>query len=149
MAQENLGEHELTSSRYKALGDLFLTTKDLQKAIEMYKTAKEMRKSLGLVASERHVFLLNNLGQCFAQDRRVNEAITVLEYARDIAENLAENEEVNLCQARVYRSLAIVYDSKVKYSQDAANYARKALQFEKPDTKSFMELAKILERAST
>ena len=149
LAQKSLGEHELTSSCYKALGDFFLTTKDLQKAVEIYTTAKEMRKKLGLDASERYVFLLNNLGQCFIKDKRANEAIAVLEDARDIAEKLAENDEINPCQAKVYRSLALANDLQRNYSPDVANYARKALLFEKPYTTTFMELQRVLKTCNT
>ena len=148
LSQENLGEHDLTSSCYKGLGDLFLTTKEHDEAIEMYKTAKEMQKVLGLDASKGHVFLLNNLGQCFTEVGRANEAISILDYALDIAQKLADNDELNFCQARVYRSLAFAYDSQRNYSPDVANYAQKALEFEKSNTKCRMELERILSRAA-
>ena len=129
LSQEDLGEHELTSSCYKNFGDLLLIDKP-KLAEMMYTTAKKMRENLGLDASERHVFLLNNLGQCLTKDKRGNEAIKVLESARDMAEKLAESDEPNVCKAKVYGSLAIAYDSVEKYF-DAVNYAQKALKFEK------------------
>ena len=129
LSQEDLGEHELTSSCYKNFGDLFLN--DEPKFSEkMYTTAKKMRENLGLDASERHVFLLNNLGICLTEDKRANEAIEVLESARDMAENLAKSDEPNVCKTKVYGSLAIAYDSVENYS-DAVHYAQKALKFVK------------------
>ena len=130
LSQNDLGDHELTSSCYKSLGDLFLNIKKPNLAEIEYTTAKVMRENLGLDASERHVFLLNNLGQCLTIEKRANEAIEVLESARDMAEKLAESDEPNVCKTKVYTSLAIAYDSVENYS-DAVNYAQKALKFEK------------------
>ncbi len=127
LSQEDLGEHELTSSCYKNFGDLLLIDKP-KLAEVMYTTAKNMRENLGLDASERHVFLLNNLGQCLTKDKRANEAIQVLERARDMAEKLAESDEPNVCKTKIYKSLAIAYESVEKVS-DAVNYAQKALKF--------------------
>ena len=127
LSHEDLGEHELTSSCYKNFGDLFLYDEP-KLAEEMYTTAKKMRENLGLHASERHVFLLNNLGQCLTIDKRANEAIEVLESARDMAEKLAESDEPNVCKTKVYTSLAIAYDS-VEHCSDAVKYANEALKF--------------------
>ena len=130
LSKEHLGEHELTSSCHKNFGDLFLTIQEHNLAEEKYTTAKRMRETLGLNASERHVFLLNNLGQCLTKSRRANEGIKILEKARDMAEKLAESDEPNVCKTKVYTSLAIAYDSEGKHS-DAVTYAHKALKFEK------------------
>ena len=129
LSQENLGKHELTSSCYKNLGDLFLTTKEYLKAEEKYIQAKEMRENLGLNANESFVFLLNNLGQCLTINNKATEAIEILESARDMAEKLAENDEQNVCKTKVYAYLAIAYDS-IENNIDAVNYAMKALKFE-------------------
>jgi tetratricopeptide (TPR) repeat protein len=130
LSEEHLGEHELTSSCYKNFGDLFLTIEKHNLAQEKYTTAKRMRENLGLNASVRHVFLLNNLGQCFTKSTRAKEGIKILENARDMAEKLAESDEPNVCKTKVYTSLAIAYDSEGKHS-DAVTYAHKALKFEK------------------
>ncbi len=130
LSKNDLGDHELTSSCYKSLGDLFLKIKKPDLAEKEYTTAKELRENLGFDASERHVFLLNNLGQCLTLYKRANEAIEVLESARDMAEKLAESDEPNVCKTKVYTSLAIAYDS-VEKDSDAVNYAKKALKLEK------------------
>ena len=130
LSQNDLGDHELTSSCYKSLGDLFLNIKKPNLAEKEYTTAKVMRENLELDTSERHVFLLNNLGICLTVEKRANEAIEVLESARDMAENLAESDEPNVCKTKIYTSLAIAYDSVENYSA-AVNYAQKALRFEK------------------
>ncbi len=128
LSKNDLGDHELTSSCYKSLGDLFLKMNKFNLAEKEYATAKEMRENLELDASEKHVLLLNNLGICLTRDRRANKAIEILESARDMAEKLAESDEPNVCKKKVYTSLAIAYDSVENYS-DAVHYAQKALKF--------------------
>jgi hypothetical protein len=131
LSENNLGEHELTSSCYKSLGDLFLTIKDPKEAEKWYTTAKEMRENLELDASERHVFVLNNLGKCLTKSSRAKKATEVLESARDMAEKLAGSDEPNKCKAKVYTTLAIAYHSmqSQRYSENAVKYAKKALEF--------------------
>ena len=123
LSQDELGDHELTSSCHKSLGDLLFTTKKdkLPLAETEYTIAKNMREKFGLDASERHVYLLNNLGQCLSESNRPNEGNDVLESARDTAEKLAENDEPTFCKTKVYASLAIANNS--------VYYAKKALEF--------------------
>ena len=129
LSQDHLGDHELTSSCYKNMGDLFLKTWKHVPAEKMYTIAKQMREKLGLDASERHVLLLNNLGICLSKTNRPNEAIEVLERARDTAEKLAESDEPNKCKAKVYTSLAIAYDLAEQKCSEAVYYAKKAMEF--------------------
>ena len=114
LSQKELGEHELTSSCHKALGDLFSRIDKYVLAEKEYNTAKQIHEKMGLDASERHVLLLNNLGMCLSKTDRADDAIEVLEKARDTAEKLAESDEPNRCKAKVYASLAIAYDLKHK-----------------------------------
>ena len=133
LSEMHLGDHELTSSCYKDLGDLFLTQKNHDLAEQKYTTATTMRENLALDASERYVYLLNNRGGCLTETKRANEAIEVLERARYTAEKLAESDEPNDCKTKVYKSLAIAYDLEQNYSE-AGYYARKALNFKKIKT---------------
>ena len=128
LSQAELGDHELTSSCHKSLGDLFLKIGKHDLAEEMYNIAGQMREKLGLDASERHVLLLNNLGICLSKSNRANEAIKFLERARDTSEKLAESDKPNDCKAKVYTSLAIAHDLK-QNSSEAVGYARKAMEF--------------------
>lgn len=126
LSQEHLGEHELTSSCYKHLGDLLFDKREM--AEEFYTTAREMQEQLGLDASERHVRLLNNLGKYLRETGNQIKAIEVLKSARDTAEKLAENDEPTVWKTKVYTSLALTYDLVGKKSQ-AARYAKRALEF--------------------
>ena len=128
LSKNDLGDHELTSSCYKSLGDLFSQTNKPNLAEKEYTTAKEMRENLGLDASKSHVFLLKNLGNCLTKCKRPNEAIELLESARDMAEKLAENDEPTDYKAKIYTSLAFAYNS-LKDSENAVKYAKKALEF--------------------
>ena len=129
LSRDNFGDHELTSSCHKSLGDLFLTMKKHDFAEKEYTTAKSIRENLGLDGSERHVLLLNNLGKCLSETNRANEAIKNLEIARDMVEKLAESNEPTARKTKVYTSLAIAYDLVQKYS-DAVRYAKKAMEFD-------------------
>ena len=130
LSHDNFGDHELTSSCHKSLGDLFLTMKKHDFAEKEYTTAKSIRENLGLDASERHVLLLNNLGKCLSETNRVNEATEVLESARDIAEKLTESDEPTVCKTKVYTSLAIAYNL-VQMKSEAVHYANKAMEFDR------------------
>ena len=145
LSKSHLGDHDLTSWCYKHLGDLFLTIKKHKEAEKEYTTAKTMREKLGLDASEKYVFLLNNLGECLTKSERANEAIKVLGKACDIAENLPESDELNVCKTKVYTSLATAYDL-VQNSSKAREYANKALEYRELDRIIQKdELLKILE----
>ena len=130
LSQKGLGEHELTSSCHKELGDLFSRIDEYILAEKEYTCAMQIREKVGLDASERHVLLLNNLGMCLSKTDRADDAIKVLEKARDTAEKLAESDEPNRCKAKVYASLAIAYDLKQKCFE-AVYYANKAKEFRK------------------
>ena len=75
LSQDTLGEHELTSSCYKHWGDLFLETEEFELAEKEYTTAKDMREKLELDASEKYVFILQNLGACLIECKRGGKAI--------------------------------------------------------------------------
>ena len=107
LSNVNLGENPLTSWIHKNLGDLFLTTrKNLDQAEQMYIFAKTLLENLGLDSSVGYFLLLINLGKCLNKANRVNEAIEVLETAREMAEKLAESNEPNECTLKVYTLLA-------------------------------------------
>ena len=142
LSKNHLGEHGLTSTCYKYLGDLFLANKKYELAKEWYIADKEMRESLGLDANERYVRLLNNLGVCLTKNNRANEAIEVLESARDMLEKMVESEKEKRSKAKVYASLAIAYDL-VQNNSEAVKYARKALELEKDVNINRMDLNKL------
>ena len=129
LSKHHLGDHELTAYCCKSLGDLFVKMRKPDLAEKEYTTAKEMRENLGLDASEKYVYLLNNLGKCLTKGKRAKDAIELLESARDMAEKLAENDKPNVYKAKIYTSLAIAHNS-LKDSENAVKYAKKALELD-------------------
>ena len=133
LSEQKIGEHELTAHCHKHLGDLFLTTKESKEAEKEYNAAKEMRENLGLETTVKHVFLLRNIGRCFMMNEKTNEAIKILENARDRVEILADSNKANRCKTQIYASLATAYD-----------FAAKALEFEecihKKDAETMKEI---------
>jgi tetratricopeptide (TPR) repeat protein len=127
LSKKHLDEHELTSTCYKFLGDLFLANKKYEFAVEWYIAEKEMRKRLGL---ELGTQLLNNLTICLMKSNRANEAIEVLESARDTVEKMVESDKAKSRKAKVYTSLAKAYDL-VQNNSEAVKYAHKALELQK------------------
>ena len=127
LAQNDLGEHELTSACYKTLGDLFFDMETYEMAEEKYTISKNMRENLGLDSSEKHVLLLNNLGGCLTRIDRKDEAIQNLESACDTAEKLAESDQPTESKAKVYITLAFTHNSLDNLNA-AYIYANKALE---------------------
>ena len=128
LSETDLGEHDLTSACYQSYGDLFLKIEKPELAEQCYITAKNMRENLGLDASGKYIFLLNNLGICLTKSNRADEAIKVLESARKTAVKLAETDKPTVCKTKVYTSLAIAHDLEQK-DFEAVYYAKKAMEF--------------------
>jgi Tfp pilus assembly protein PilF len=78
------------------------------------------------------------------KSNRANEAIEVLESARDMLEKMVDHEsdKVKRSKAKVYAPLAIAYDS-VQNNSEAVKYARKALELEKDVNINRMDLNKL------
>ena len=131
LSQENLGDHDLTSACCKYLGDQFLIEGNYEEAGENYLIAKQIRENLGLDASKKYVYLLQNLGKCLTHCQRGNEAIEILERARITAEILSGTADPSANKAMVYSALAIAYGSVEGYGADAMKYAKQALQFDR------------------
>lgn len=124
-AERNLGKHQLTCCCHKVLGDLYLQSRQNEKAIQCYKDARNMREALNLNTSEEYVLLLNNTGKCLLYLKRYNDAIKVLEEARDIGEKLVEQQRT-AWKAKLYTSLALTY-YELKNVAKAKDFAKKAL----------------------
>lgn len=73
-----------------------------------------------------------SLAECLKQSGRANEALEVLEKARDTAEKLAENDEPSIYKTKVFTSLAIVYHVLENYSE-AVRYAQLVFSEFSPD----------------
>ncbi len=100
LAENNLGEHELTSACYKVLGDLLLLRKHNERAMENYQAARQMREHLNLVTSKDYALLLNNTGRCLIYMDNYPEAGRILEKALKLVKDGPPD-----CKEKVIQSL--------------------------------------------
>ena len=127
IANEIFGEHEITFTCHKALGDLLMNWRKNEMALEQYNVATEMLKKLRLDFGKSLANLLKNKGSCLSYLRYFEQAVKQLEEARSIAEKLAEPPQ---CKAQVYYDLACVLSVWKRRNggcQEAKEYAKKAL----------------------
>ena len=130
LTKDILGDHELTSTCHKVLGDLFLVWRKKHLALASYSAAKEMYKKLRLDSSESMAILLKNYGRCLFFLRRHEESVQQLNEARDIADKLAEQNKPTICRANVYSTLAQILRCWKPDCQEAMPYARKAIEMQ-------------------
>ncbi|XP_028397100.1 uncharacterized protein LOC114520950 [Dendronephthya gigantea] len=129
LSKDVLGDHELTCSLNKLLGDLFLNLRENEEALRYYTDAVNLRKTMKLDSKEAFVFLLKNCGACLAYLCRFDESVKRLEEARDIADKL--DEKNTPCRALVYYQLAITYSKGEIDCQEAVKYAKMAMEMHK------------------
>ena len=129
-ANELLGDHESTCICQKLLGDLCLNWKKKEKALPFYSKAIELREKLKLNSNEPFVFLLKNCGCCLSYLCRYEESAEKLEKARKIADQLlaVKKTAAKHCRAKVYCELARNYREWKPDCQEAAKYAKVAME---------------------
>ena len=145
IAKTFLGEHELTCSLCKMLGDLYFNMQDKKKALEYYSQSIKLREELKLVSNVKVVFLLKNYGMCLSYLRRFEESIEKFMEAIKIAKNLADD---NHSIAVVCCDLAKTYDYWKRNCKEAVEYAEIAMK--KPGLlypRNVKKLQAIIERA--
>ena len=128
LAKELLGDHELTCTLHKQLGDLLFNWHKNEEALAYYHDAITLRKQLELDSNEQFVFLLKNYGTCLSFANRFEESVEKLKEARDIADKLAEKH--TSCRAKVYYQLARAYRHWKPDCQEAAGYARTGMEMQ-------------------
>ena len=92
LSEKSLGDHELTSSSYKKLGDLYFKWKKNEEALKCYDKASEIHERLGLSnCSVSSLTLLKNRGSCLSHLNRAEEAVQILNEACYLMEKFPEN----------------------------------------------------------
>ena len=133
LVDKYMGDHELKSTCYKLLGDLFLDWRKPEEALTYYGHAKSMHNKLRFDASEGIVYLLKNYGLCFDRLGQVDKAMQQLNEARDIADKLEKLHTPG--RAQVYFTMANILNYRKLDSQDVVKYAKVALELKKFLTK--------------
>ena len=128
LAKELLGDHELTCTLHKLLGDLLFNWRKNEEALAYYHDAIKLRKKLKLDSNEQFVFLLKNYGTCLSFSKCCEESVEKLKEARDIADKLTDKHTPLL--AKVYSQLARVYHYWKLDRQEAAEYARTGIEMQ-------------------
>ena len=147
LAMELLGDHELTCTLHKLLGDLLFNWRKNEEALAYYRKAITLRKKLKLHSNEQFVFLLKNCGACLSFADHFEESVGKLKEARDIADKLAEKH--TSCRAKVYYQLARTYRYWKPDCQEAAGYARTGMEMQEMlDPREITILKKIIKRAA-
>ena len=92
LSEKSLGDHELTSSSYKKLGDLYFKWKKKVEALNCYDKASEIHERLELSnCSISSLTLLKNRGSCLSRLNRAEEAVRILDEAYYLMEKFPEN----------------------------------------------------------
>jgi hypothetical protein len=141
LAKESLGDHELTCTCHKSLGDLCIKNEE---ALMYYSDAIKLRKKLQLDSNEPFVYLLTNYGSCLFYCGRFEESVETLHEARNIAEKLGEKRPFT---ANVYFSLARTFRSWKPDSQEFAKYAKAAKEMKDLLDSRYLKSIHILEAA--
>ncbi|XP_028397057.1 uncharacterized protein LOC114520907 [Dendronephthya gigantea] len=124
LAKEVLGDHALTCSLLKHVGDVCFNWGKKDTAMTYYSEAVNLHKKLKLDSNEQFVMLLKNCGGCLSFLRCFDKSVETLKEARDIADKIAE--EHTLCKAKVNCQLAITFSSWKSDCQEAVQYAKEA-----------------------
>ncbi|XP_028396944.1 uncharacterized protein LOC114520811 [Dendronephthya gigantea] len=147
LANNMLGDHDLTCVIHKLLGDLFLNQRKNEEAMTYYSKAIDMRKKLKLDYHEPFVFLLKNYGACLSFLSRFDESVEKLKEARGIVDKLTEKN--TRCKALVYYELARACREWKADCQEAETYAKAALEMQElldpRDVVTLKEIIKVAE----
>ena len=129
-SEQSLGDHELTLSCYKRLGDIKMQKKDNEDALEYYDKAEKNREVLGITdSSVSTVYFFKNRGSCLYYLGRHQEALQVLKEACDLVEKLP-GDNIH-CKFLVYSRLAEVLNKQECGCPESKQYAKKALEVRK------------------
>jgi tetratricopeptide (TPR) repeat protein len=140
LAENNLGEHELTSACYKVLGDL-LIRKNNERAEKYYESARQMREQLNLVTSKEYVLLLNNLGRCLMFMENYPEAHEILEEAL----KLVKDDGPPDCKEKIEQSLR---DLEQRIQKRGKDFAREALKINQKNNNASKRMKFIFKKNS-
>ena len=131
--QQVLGEHVLTASVYRWLGDFYLfhgekslgSAEDQHKSIELYNKALAMFDNLGMRETKECILSLTNLGICHQSQGELQEAMKLYQTSWNIAERELRDDH----KWKIYVKTQIAYWHKVMGNmKDATLHKNEAIQ---------------------
>ncbi|XP_068722654.1 uncharacterized protein [Montipora capricornis] len=131
--QQALGEHVLTASVYRGLGDFYLfhgekslgSAEDQHKSMKLYEKALAMFDNLGLSETKECILSLTNLGICFQSQGELQEAMERYQTSWNIAERELRDDH----KWKIYVKIQIAYLHKVMGNmEDARVHKNEAMQ---------------------
>ena len=131
--QEVLGEHVMTASVYRGLGDFYLfhgekslgSAEDQQKSIKLYEKAIDMFGNLGMGETKECILSLTNLGICRQLQGELQEAMKLFEESWNIAERELQDDH----KWKIYVKTQIAYLYKVMGNiEEATVHKNEAMQ---------------------
>ena len=131
--QQVLGEHVLTASVFRGLGDFYLfhgekslgSAEDQHKSMKLYEKALAMFDNLGLSETKECILSLTNLGICCQSQGELQEAMKLYQTSWNIAERELRDDH----KWKIYVKIQIAFLHKVMGNmEDARVHKNEALQ---------------------
>lgn len=101
------GTHFLTAFAHKDLADYYLFTKDFSKAEKRYIEAMKVLENMEMTGQKEAVPIYKNFGKCCEKRSNIDQARTVLEKGRDVADNTIEGSAKVKVEVNTYLALLL------------------------------------------
>ncbi|XP_029198310.2 uncharacterized protein LOC114963303 [Acropora millepora] len=125
---ERLGEHFLTAHGHKAIADVYFSSGNLETAIFHYENALAIMEKCGMSGNKESIMALKNYAMCHRQKGDLEDALAILEKAKQIAE--VELEDDHRWKAMIDAARALVYEDRGN-EEEAKASMRNALEMSK------------------
>ena len=127
---DRLGEHFLTAQGHKAIADVYFSSikreTDLNKAIFYYENALAIMKKCGMGENKESILALKNYALCQRLKGNPEEAIGILEKAKQIAE--VELEDDHRWKVMIDTQRALLYEYCERSVEEAKEIMKNALE---------------------
>ena len=127
---DRLGEHVLTAQGHKAIADVYFTSgktgTDVNKAIFYYENALAIMEKCGMGGNKESILALKNYAICQGRKENLEDAISILEKAKQIAE--VELDDDHRWKVMIETQRALLYDYCGKSVEEAKEIMKSALE---------------------
>ena len=127
---DRLGEHFLTAHGHKAIADVYFahgkTEPDLNKAIFYYENALAIMEKCGMGGNKESILALKNYAICQRRKENLEDAIAILEKAKQIAE--VELDDDYRWKVMIETQRALLYEYCGRSVEEAKEIMKNALE---------------------